>query len=289
MKIAAHQGPVVFGDMAPNLEATLASLEKADDEGVQILCMPETFLHGYFRTEEAAKENSVDLESDEFNKLLERFKPYSPTLLLGLNECRGDRLFNTVAVIENGELIGTYSKNYLVFNYFCRGHHFPVFERDGVKFGIIICADSSFFEPARIAAMRGAQIIFSPHFNYIHHDGVHDHTRSVRNMHIARAVENEVWVVKANVIVTETNGEPNMGYPGVGVGDSFILNRMGIPVAEAGHFTERLLIYDIPDDDFANDQRRFHSASDEIVRQLHEEYRSDRFQQYKRNVSQYDT
>jgi len=288
MKIAACQARVVFGDVEANLKTTLNALQKAEEAGAQILCMPETFLQGYFNNEEAALQNSISLDSTEFKELLVELGKFSPMLLLGLNELRDERLFNTMVVVDDGELIGRYSKNYLVFNYFCRGHDFPVFEKDGVKFGIIICADSSYMEPARIEAMRGAQIIFSPHFNYIGHEGVDAHTKAVRSQHVARAVENEVYVIKTNVVVPETVGEPNMGYSGVGVGDSFILNRQGIAVAEAGIFSETMLVYDIPEEDLTGSKRRFHSASDEIVRQLFDEYQSESFKSHQRKVSKYD-
>ncbi|MDP6504993.1 MAG: carbon-nitrogen hydrolase family protein [Planctomycetota bacterium] len=288
MRIAVCQAGVVFGDVEANLKTTLDALRKAEDAGAQVLCMPETFLQGYFNSEEAAHRNSISLDSAEFKELLGEFGKFSPMLLLGLNELRGDRLFNTMVVADRGQLVGRYSKNYLVYDYFCRGHDFPVFEKDGVKFGIIICADSSYMEPARIEAMRGAQIIFSPHFNYIGHKGVDAHTKTVRSQHVARAVENEVYVIKANVVVPESVGEPFMGYPGVGVGDSFILNRQGIAVAEAGIFTETMLVHDIPEEDLSGAKRRYHSASDEIIRQLFEEYESESFRKHQRKVSKYD-
>ncbi|NCO41408.1 MAG: carbon-nitrogen hydrolase family protein [Armatimonadetes bacterium CG_4_10_14_3_um_filter_66_18] len=272
MKIAAYQGPVVFGDAEANLQATLDSLESAEAAGASVLCMPETFLHGYFPTQEQALANSVELAGDEFAALLERVRGYSPTLILGLNELRGDKLYNTAVVIERGKLLGRYSKNYLVYEYFERGHEFPVFERDGVTFGVIICADSSFMEPARIETMRGAQILFSPHFNYIGYDGVEDHTWRVRQHHIALAVKNDVYVVRANVTVPESVGEPIFGRKGVGVGDSFILNRCGRVLVAAGLFTHTLLVCEVPEADLASGQRPFHRVDAEIARQLAEEY-----------------
>ncbi|NOZ24092.1 MAG: carbon-nitrogen hydrolase family protein [Planctomycetes bacterium] len=272
MKIAACQTRVVFRDMEANLKTTVEALEKAEAEGVQILCMPETFLHGYFPDEGEARKNAVDLEGREFQEVLDRVKGFSPMLLIGLNERREGDLYNTVVVIDRGKLIGLYSKNYLVYPYFRRGHEFPVFEKDGVKFGIIICADSSYMEAARIEAMRGAQIIFSPHFNYITYDHLDHHTRRVRSHHIARAAENDCYVVKANVVVPQSVGEPVMGRAGVGVGDSFILDRIGRFVGEAGLMTETLLVHDIPEDDLAKPRRPFHRTTPEIARQLHAEY-----------------
>src|SRR5258708_3182007 len=190
MKIATFQGPVVFGDADANLATTESALAEAQSRGAEILAMPETFLHGFFSPQKFTTEHAVDLRGPFFQGVLRRFKKFQCTLLLGLNEMRGDDVLNTVAVIERGELSGTYSKTYAYLNYETRGDQFPVFERRGIKFGIAICADTSYIEPARILAMKGAQIIFTPHFNYIDYEHVADHTAEVPNPHIAIAIDN---------------------------------------------------------------------------------------------------
>jgi len=270
--IAAFQGRVVFEDPEANLETIEKVAAEAEAGGCSIVCFPETFLHGYFPQMEWARKNAVSLDGPFFQDVLGRLAKFSPTILFGLNEIRGDDLYNTEVVVERGKLVGRYSKNYLVYDYFRRGHEFPVFERDGVKFGIIICADSSYTEPARIAAMRGAQIVFSPHFNYIGYDGLDDHTYRVRNHHVALAVKNDVYVVKSNVVVPESVGAPIFGRSGVGIGDSFILNRRGRPMAEAGLCTETLLVHSIPRDDLAGEQRPFHRTDKVIADTLAAEY-----------------
>jgi len=272
IKIAAYQGPVVFGNPEANLAEVEAALQRAESAGCSIVCFPETFLHGYFPKRELALQNAVSLDGEYFQSVLQRLSGYAPTIVLGLNELRGDDLYNTAVVIERGKLLGRYSKNYLVYDYFKRGHEFPVFERDGVGFGIVICADSSFSEPARIAAMRGAQIIFSPHFNYMAYDGLDDHTYRVRNHHVALAVKNDVYVVKSNVVVPEGVGFPIFNRRGVGVGDSFILNRRGRPMAEAGLCTKTLLIHAIAKDDLAGEKRPFHRTDKVIAETLAAEY-----------------
>lgn len=270
--IAAFQGRVAFGDADANLDTIEENVRRAQDAGCAIVCFPETFLHGYFPDEALARRNALSLDGPEFAGILARLSSYSPTILFGLNELRGDDIYNTEVVIERGVLVGRYSKNYLVYDYFKRGHEFPVFERDGVTFGVIICADSSFSEPARIEAMRGAQIIFSPHFNYIGYEGLDDHTYRVRNHHIALAVKNDVYVVKSNVVVPEGVGAPIFGRAGVGVGESFILNRRGRPMAEAGLCTETLLVHTIEKRDLAGDRRPFQRTDKVIADTLAAEY-----------------
>ena len=240
-RVAAFQGSIKEKDPEASLSKTIEALSWADQHDAHVLCMPESYLQGYFPDRQDAWENSIDLESSDFADICSRVSGYNATLLLGLNERRGKDIYNTVVVVEHGKLLGTYSKNYPCFDYFKPGLEFPVFERAGVKYGIIICWDSSFIEPARIAAMKGAKVIFSPHFNRIPNESVDHHFRRVRSHHVARAVENGCWVVRSNVIWAN-DGEH------CGLGDSFVMNDIGEIVAQAGMLAETMLFYAIPTD-----------------------------------------
>jgi len=273
VKIAVFQGPVAFGDAQRNLAATEGALQEAQSRGAEILAMPETFLHGFFSPERFQAGYAIDLQGRFFQEILERFRPYECTLLLGLNERRGDRVMNTVVVLERGQLLGTYSKTYAYLSYETRGDQFPVFERRGIKFGVAICADTSYIEPARILAMKGAQILFTPHFNYIDYQHVADHTTEVRHHHVAMAVDNGIYVARSNVVVPESAGTEPLGYAGVGVGDSLILDRRGRVLAEAGLSRQALLVADLPDDDLRHGgPRRWRYTSPAIAQALYDQY-----------------
>lgn len=273
MIVATFQGPVVFGDAEANLATTETALTEAESKGAEILAMPETFVHGFFSTQNFQQNFAVDLKGEFFRGILQRFRNFKCMLLLGLNERRGTDIFNTVAVIDEGRLIGTYSKTYAYLSYETRGDQFPVFERRGIKFGINICADTSYIEPARILAMKGAQIIFTPHFNYIAYEHVANHTTEVRNHHIAMAINNGVYVARANVVVPESVGTGPLGYAGVGVGDCVIIDRRGKVLAEAGISRQALLIADLPDEDLRKGgPQRWRQTSPAIAAALHEEY-----------------
>lgn len=272
MNLAVYQGPVVYGDREANVRAVVAALAEADRRGAAILGMPETFLDGYFPVEADARAAAVDLDGPEFAALLERFAPFRATLLLGLNERRGDALYNTVAVIERGRLVGRYAKNYLVYRYFERGHEFPVFQRDGVVYGVLICADTSYTEPARILAMKGARVLFTPHFNYIGYEQVDEHTRRVRAHHRAIAIDNDVVVARANVVVPESQGAAIFGHAGVGVGDSFVLDRTGRPLAEAGLHRADLLVVALDAEALRRPRDPWRRTTPEIARALAEQY-----------------
>ncbi len=264
-RVASFQGPIEERNPEASMDRTCEALHWADERDAHVLCMPESYLQGYFNTREEAWEQSIDLEDPEFAEVCARVASFRATLLLGLNERRGEDLYNTVVVIERGRLVGRYSKNYLVYKHFKRGLDFPVFKCDGVTFGVIICKDSSFMEPARIEAMRGAQVIFSPHFNRMVPENVDSHVRRVRKHHVARAVENGCWVVRSNII-WHHDGEK------VGVGDSFILNEFGETVCSAGLLTETILFHAIPRSALGPNARFWQERDPEIVSELQREY-----------------
>jgi len=50
---------------------------------------------------------------------------------------RGEELYNTVAVIEKGTVLGRYSKAMPIHGYFVPGREFPVFEKSSPRQGFI--------------------------------------------------------------------------------------------------------------------------------------------------------
>ena len=104
----------------------------------------------------------------------------------------------------------------------------------------MICADGGYIEPTRILALKGARLIFAPHFNFV--SSPVKHYQMVRNDHIARAVENGVYFLRANNVVPgrELAGSDYQGY---GYGDSYLLNPNGQIVAASGLYHETLMIY----------------------------------------------
>jgi len=101
-----------------------------------------------------------------------------------------------------------------------------------------------FFEPARLLALQGAKVIFSPHFNNIGKDGLIRHVMHVHPDHTARAVENMVYFVRGNN-VSPGKEECISGYDGVGYGDSDIVDPWGEIMVRSRHHPEDFIFTDI--------------------------------------------
>jgi predicted amidohydrolase len=243
IKIGHWQLQTNPGNFEENLTKLIDALREADKQGIQIVSFPEAFLTGYFKDAEKARKNNFSVNSPEIKELLDKTKDIKATFMVGFNESRGDKLYNTVLVAEQGKLMGTYSKAFPCYGYFSPGRDFPVFERDSVKFGVIICADGGFIEPARILALKGASIIFAPHYNYIKPEMLINHFKLVRSDHIARAVENSVWFVRGNSVTI--GYDKGMNYKGIGYGDSYIIDPRGEMVVKSERNVETLISSEI--------------------------------------------
>jgi predicted amidohydrolase len=232
------------GDFDGNLAKVVEGLKRAERDRVDILCFPECYLTGYQDRAEEARKHAFAADGPPMMKLLEATARFPSTFIVGFNERRGDDLYNTAAVAWRGHLLGTYSKCFAYMPFHKQGRDFPVFERGGVKFGVVICADGGYVEPSRILALKGAKIIFSPHYNYIAAKGLISHFQTVRADHVARAVENRVYFVRGNSVTIgkETN---IVGFEGVGYGDSYVIDPFGEMLVRSRRHVEDFIVADV--------------------------------------------
>jgi predicted amidohydrolase len=243
MRIAHCQLESKLGDFEANLEKVVKGLEWADKERARIVSFPECFLTGYPDREELVRKSAFAVDAPQMMRLLDRTSRFEATYIVGFNELRGKDLYNTAVVVQKGHILGTYSKCSAYMKFHKQGREFPVFERDGVKFGVIICSDGGYIEPARILALKGARIIFAPHFNYINAKHLLDHFMHVRADHTARAVENAVWFVRGNNVVLEKDA--GLSFEGVGYGDSYVLDPFGEIVVRSRRHREDFIVADV--------------------------------------------
>jgi len=244
IRIGHYQCICHQGYFEKNLQTVIHGLELAAQANLNIVSFPESLLTGYFSDEKTARKNCFSIDSPEIERLLQETARFDILYMVGFNELRKGKLYNTVVVVEKGKLLGHYSKTFPCFRYFTPGREFPVFEKKGLKFGIIICADGGYIEPTRILALKGARFIFAPHFNDIS-DPI-EHFQMVRSDHIARAVENGVYFLRGNNVIRKKDSVKNAkGLPSYGYGDSYIINPNGAIVAGAGLYNETLMIYNL--------------------------------------------
>jgi 5-aminopentanamidase len=197
---AACQLEPIYGELTKSIAEVKQALARAESDGVDILCLPECFLTGYFRDPIEAAENSISLNSPLFESILGDLSGFEPLLIVGLIERDKAGLFNAAVVIEKGRLLGRYRKRHLLEPAFQPGTESPIFERNGLKFGINICYDANFPDGAQELREHGAALIF-----YLLNNSLPLITaRKWRHRHIsnltARAKECSVTIVSSDVV-----------------------------------------------------------------------------------------
>lgn len=267
LKVAAFQGPMVYQSFQKNIEKIIELLKISEVEDVDILCLPEGYLTGYYNSFDEALENSIDLSSSFFIEICQQFAFSKTTLLLGLNEQYQEDLYDTVVVIEEGVLKGKYRKAYPYQSYFKAGREFPVFEKKGIKYGIIICLDSMYLEPAKILALKGAKVIFCPMCNKTsleYHNLNFPKLRRQKSQFITRSFENNTWLVTSDIIWLNDGKEICAGY-------SSIYNPEGEEVYSAIPFNEELLMHEIPLESLSTQKKKRVQGNQELVNILQNE------------------
>ena len=190
-------------------------VQRAAVEGsADVVVTPEGILEGYVINEVNAETDPIEKKILEA-KLLKVAEPLDGTfitkarqlsrelqihLILGFLEKRKRRIYNTAILIDpDGDIIGRYSKTHFAQGYetnpdfYTPGDDYPVFDTQFGKVGMLICYDRQLPEPARILAIKGAQVLFVPAYgSYTDANGWN--TVLLR----ARAYENRVPLIFCN-------------------------------------------------------------------------------------------
>ena len=245
MRIGHAQLDSQLADFDGNLAKVVVSLARADQERVDVVCFPECFLTGYPDDGEVARRGAFTIDSPQIMRLLDESARFEAAGIVGFNELRGADLYNTAVVFHKGHLLGRYSKCSAYMKFHKQGREFPAFEHKGLKFGVVICSDGGYIEPARLLALQGARVIFAPHFNYIAAQGLIRHFMHVRADHTARAVENSVYFVRGNNVSLGGKEECISRTDGIGYGDSYIIDPAGEIVVRSRRHEEDFIFTDI--------------------------------------------
>ena len=175
LKVAAVASRIKFADVQTNLDGIEKWVSKAAAHGARLVLFPEGAITGYL--------NSPLIEKNYGDKaqLLKVAEPIpaksTETLILyakknaiyvsaGIAEKDNDKIYNTQVIVEPKGYIGKYRKVHIPTveaAIYQSGSQWPIFDIEGIKIGINICADKSFPETAKIMALKGAEIILMPH------------------------------------------------------------------------------------------------------------------------------
>jgi N-carbamoylputrescine amidase len=149
-------------------------IEKAGQQGVQVLCLQELFNGPYFPPSQDAKwfDLAEPVPGPTTERMAEYAKRYAMVMIVPVTEeaLRGV-YYNTAAVLDaDGSYLGKYRKNHLPHTsgfwekfFFKPGNlGYPVFDTAHARVGVYLCYDRHFPEGARILGLNGAEVVFNP-------------------------------------------------------------------------------------------------------------------------------
>ncbi|MDD5217146.1 MAG: carbon-nitrogen hydrolase [Candidatus Omnitrophica bacterium] len=161
-------------DPAKNLQKAIAKIRRAANRGARVICLQELFRTRYFC--QSRNRRFFDLAesiSGPTIKVLSMIAREKKVVLIApLFEQSPNGAYHNSAVVmdADGVPMGIYRKTHIPDEpryyekfYFKPGNlGFPVFKTRYGRFGVLICWDQWFPEAARIAALKGAEILFYP-------------------------------------------------------------------------------------------------------------------------------
>ena len=245
-------------DAAENIANAERLVRQAAAEDANVILLPELFERQYFcqerRYDYYAFAKPVQ-ENDAVKRFSDVARELSAVIPVSFYERDGNRLFNSVAVIDaDGEVLGVYRKTHIPDDHYYQEKFYFTpgdtgFRTWQTRFGCIgvgICWDQWFPETARCMAIDGAELLFYP--TAIGSEPILDtdsseHWQRVMQGH---AAANVMPVIAANrygletVKPTQANGGQSSSLDFYG--SSFITDETGAVIEKAGRTGDAVLI-----------------------------------------------
>ena len=257
VKVALAQINATVGDLAGNVQKIVEFSRRAHAQGACLVLTPELSLCGYPPEDLLLRPAFMQACDQALAQCAQALADLQGlVVVVGHPHQFGDRgdvrskshavqqRYNAASVLQGGRITATYCKrelpNYQVFDerrYFASGRDAGqgavVFEAGGLKFGLNICEDAWFDEPARAAKAAGAQVLCVLNASPFHLGKIEE--REQRMAERARDVNLPLLYVHL------TGGQDEVVFDGA----SFALDAAGRVAARAAMFEESLSIVEV--------------------------------------------
>jgi NAD+ synthase (glutamine-hydrolysing) len=238
LRIALAQINTTVGDIEGNARKIRDRLGDAREAGAQLIVFPELAVNGYPPEDLLLKAHFLAAGRRVLDEIAKDVK--DAVALVGFAEDAED-VYNSLAVLADGELKGIYRKmflpNYGVFDehrYFQVGESPALVRLNGTTIGLTVCED--IWEPGPPAsdeALAGAEVIVNISASPYHMQKGAERER----MLVQRARDNLAYVVFCNLV----GGQDELVFDGY----SLVVDQDGELVARGSQFAEELIVCDI--------------------------------------------
>ena len=243
--VGVGQTKCELGNIGENLQHCINMLDRAAEQGISLVILPECALSGYvFDDLDSARLAAVPLSGPEIAELADHCIRLGVYCVVGFLEDADDLVYNTAVLLGPDGLIGSYRKSHLPYlgadRFVARANAAqpPVFDTGIGRIGLAICYDLRFPEWTRALALAGADIIALPT------NWPLESRLLAEYFTVVRAAENRVFLLVANRWDTE-RGVQFMG-------QSQIVSPTGEVLAQAA--TDETLVSAVIDIDVARNK-----------------------------------
>jgi predicted amidohydrolase len=166
-RVRCDQLAPVLGDLEGNGRSVLAAVERAVEDRVDVLVLPELATTGYvFRDADEAATVAVTADDPLFARVAGALDGTDTVVVVGFCERDGRVLRNSVAVVDRTGVRTVYRKTHLWDRetlVFTPGDAAPpVVDTAHGRIGVLVCYDMEFPEMPRMLALAGADLIAVP-------------------------------------------------------------------------------------------------------------------------------
>lgn len=245
--VAGCQISIDIDDPEANRRAVVAAVSAAAARGARLVVLPELVISGYVFADLAeARAKAEAADGPTVQLFIELSREHGLVLIGGFCERGGDqrgggeRPYNSLAVVDRGEVLAIYRKTHLwgtEKNVFAVGDARPPVVSTSVgSVAAMICYDLEFPEVVRDVALRGAQIVVAPSNWPSNSPPAGERAPEVVKAQASAAV-NRVFVVVAD----RWGSERGVDW----IGGSVICDVEGYPVAGPANGGEAMLVAEL--------------------------------------------
>lgn len=183
-----------------NVHRAVKVLEEHGEKAVDVVVFPELYLTGY-AIEEHVEEVAEPVDGKYIKLLAAAAKKHEISIIMGFPERARNAYYNAAVFIHKDGTIGeVYRKAHLFEwekNVFTPGEEAPIIEVNGAKLSLLMTFDAGFPEMARIAALKGAEMIVVLAAHVVPYQVYH------KIMMSSRALENQIFIAVVNKVGIE--------------------------------------------------------------------------------------
>ena len=246
VKIAMAQIFCLDGDRSGNFARIEHAIVEASSQEVDIVCFPETSLLGWVNP--TAHQRAHPIPGPDSERLCGLAKKYGVFLCVGLAEKEGDKLYDTVLLIDpEGKILLKHRKinllTWLMEPPYTPGSEVKSIETPFGQVGLMICADS--FDDSLVKKMRSQQpdFVLIPYGWAKEEEDWPGHGEELR-----KTVQNAARGLNCPVVGTDLIGEISHG-PWTGQvygGQSIAVDRKGNILARGKDRDRDIIVFTLP-------------------------------------------